>query len=366
MKLLIALMLLAAPGWGAWGYYILHTPAGSQVSGGPHTDFPVLIDVTHNDLRVTGSGGLVTDAQGDDIAPYSDATCSTLLPFELIAYDGTTGRMRMHVNVASLSGSSNVYLCFQNASQTSSLANVAGTWNSGFVAVYHLGDGSTCGTAESTSNALTLTNTGTVNGTTGKIYGACGTNWATTRYLERAHAATWNFTSTITVSAWAQAGTFSAYRTIIGKANSDASVRAFQLDTEITTGKIRGIVTVGGSLKVGVSSASLSTSALNHVAFAANATDIQTYINGAADGSAVATGGALGTNSDKICIGAFCTSVVTDEWDGIIDELRVSNVRRSADWLATEYNSGTPSTFWTVGSPTAVGSGTPRRRIFIQ
>ena len=34
-------------------------------------------------------------------------------------------------------------------------------------------------------------------------------------------------------------------------------------------------------------------------------------------------------------------------FDGIIDELRISNILRSADWIATEYNNqNDPSTFW--------------------
>ena len=366
MRLLILLIALAAPGWGAYGYYIHYTPAASQVDNGPHTDFPVLIDTTHNDLRTTGNGGFVTDPQGDDIVPHTDAACSSpITAFDLVAYDGTNGRIRMHVNISSLSSSSNLYLCFGNSAITTPQGTATSTWNSGFVAVYHLGDGSTCGTSDSTTNALTLTNTGTVNGTTGKIYGACGTNWGTTRYLERANSATWNMTSAMTISAWVKAGTFSSYRTIIAKVNTAASVRAFELDTELTTGKLRGIVTVSSSLKVAVSSSVVSTSAFNHVAFAADTTDIQTYINGAADGSAVSTGGSLDTNTDKICIGALCVSPPTDTWDGTVDEIRVSNVRRSAGWLATEYNSGTPSTFWTTGSPTAVTTS-KRRMIIIQ
>lgn len=366
MRLLILLLMTALAAHGAWSGYFLQTPASSQVVSGPHTNFPVLIDLTDNHLKQIGGGGVVNDAQGDDVAPYSDATCTTLLPFELVAYDGTGGRWRAWVNVSSLSSSSNVYVCAGNSSQTVSLQNVSGTWNSAYVAVYHLGDGSTCGTGDSTSNALTLTNTGTVSGTTGKVYGACGTDFSTTKYLERAYSSPLNITSAITVSSWSRAGDFSAYRTIVGKSNSAASTRSFQLDTEITTGKLRGIVTVGGSLKVAVSSSAVSTSTLQHLAFAADATNVQTYINGAADGSSVSTGGALETTNNKMCIGAFCLSGVYDPWTHTIDEVFISNVRRSDGWIATEYNTGTPSTFWAAASWTSLSTATPQRRIFIQ
>jgi hypothetical protein len=331
------------------------------VVSGPHTDFPVLIDLTKDELKQAPTG-VVTDTDGDDVAPYSDSTCSTLLPFELVAYDGTAGRWRAWVNVSSLSSSSNVYVCAGNSAISSSLQNVSGTWNSGYVAVYHLGDGSTCGVSDSTSNALTLTNTGTVSGTTGKIYGACGSDFSTSKYLERAYSSPLNITSAITVSSWSRAGDFSAYRTIIGKSNTSATTRSFQMDTDINTGKLRGIVTVGGSLKVAVSSSAVSTSTLQHLAFAADATNIQTFVNGAADGSAVSTGGTFQTTNEKMCIGAICLAGINDPWTHTIDEVFLSNVRRSDGWIATEYNTGTPATFWAATSWTPLSA---RRRLVV-
>jgi hypothetical protein len=38
-------------------------------------------------------------------------------------------------------------------------------------------------------------------------------------------------------------------------------------------------------------------------------------------------------------------------FDGLLDELRVSNTARSADWIATEYNNqSNPSAFLSVGT----------------
>lgn len=42
--------------------------------------------------------------------------------------------------------------------------------------------------------------------------------------------------------------------------------------------------------------------------------------------------------------------ILGDDWEGLIDEVRVSSVARSADWVATLYNNqNSPSTFYTVG-----------------
>ncbi|MFW9773897.1 MAG: hypothetical protein ACFFEO_17225, partial [Candidatus Thorarchaeota archaeon] len=47
---------------------------------------------------------------------------------------------------------------------------------------------------------------------------------------------------------------------------------------------------------------------------------------------------------------------VSSDLDGLMDEVRISNLRRSADWIATEYNSQhDPETFFSVGPEIEVG-----------
>lgn len=369
MKLLIFALLAVTQCFGAYGWYILHTPAGSKVSSGPHTDFPVLIDITDNALRVTGSGGNVTDAQGDDIQPASDATCTTFLKFERIAYDGTTGRVRMHVKVPSLSSSSNVYLCFGDGSVTTDQSDPTNVWNSGFVAVFHFGDGSTLSLSDSTSNGLTLTNNNTVNATSdGQIYGAAGTNWANSpmRYLSRADVNTLDLVSSYTITAWVKPSSCATgYPTIVVK--GDSTNRNYAMDIENSTCKLRVISTQGASTyRIGLSSSAVSTSAFSHVAGRYNGSNLQTFINGAADGSAVSMTGNADNSTEPLTVGMLLHSGTGfDAFNGPIDELRIHGTARSDGWIATEYNSGIPSSFWTTGSATAVGGFRPSR-IFVQ
>jgi hypothetical protein len=47
---------------------------------------------------------------------------------------------------------------------------------------------------------------------------------------------------------------------------------------------------------------------------------------------------------------------VNDIMLGSLDEVRVSNAVRSADWIATEYNNqSSPATFYTLGSESGGG-----------
>jgi hypothetical protein len=56
----------------------------------------------------------------------------------------------------------------------------------------------------------------------------------------------------------------------------------------------------------------------------------------------------------------FCANENGTQFAGVhLDEMRLSNVARSADYVTTAYNSeNSPSTFYTVGSQTTSGGGT--------
>src|SRR4029077_21258933 len=94
------------------------------------------------------------------------------------------------------------------------------------------------------------------------------------------------------------------------------------------------------------------------------------YVNAAVDGTAAANG-ALNTSVSSFRLGSDA-GTASREWNGVIDEMRVSNIARSADWILTEYNrQNAPGTFITLGaeirgtslflpgSLTGLGSGGP-------
>jgi hypothetical protein len=82
------------------------------------------------------------------------------------------------------------------------------------------------------------------------------------------------------------------------------------------------------------------------------------YINGAAQ-TLTASGG---INSETANATAYLAKWTGGGigFGGTIDELRISSGERGADWILAEYNNqNSPSTFYTVGSETPLGGGTP-------
>ena len=357
MRLLILLLMKALPLHAGYAYYISHTPAASQVSSGPHTDFPVLIDVTDNTLKTTGNGGQVTDAQGDDIVPHSDATCTTAITaFELIAYDGTTGRIRMWVKISSLSTSTTVYLCYGNSAITTAQGTASSTW-SAYSAVYHFGDGTTVSMADS-AGSNTFTNSGGT-ATTGQIYGGISYAAASTQYSYVNSAVVSSTPLTITV--WAKSSVTSGVQPIATIQSAGSNFNMHRLILYQSKVQVQTQIT-GGTSGLAATTANYSTSNWFHAAGVwSSATSRKVYLNGANSATDSTNLAPTGLNKTQTR-----TESVDEYMDGSIDELRFASAARSDGWIATEYNSGNPSTFWTIGSPTAISVTTRSRRIFIQ
>ncbi len=356
MRLLI-LLLLAMPSWGAWGWYILHEPAGSQVSGGPHTNFVVWVDITHNDLRTTANGGLVTDTQGDDIAPFSDATCTTQLEFDREIYNASTGRWGANIKVPSLSSTTDVYICFENSAQTAYLGSAANTWTA-YVARYGFGAGTTISAADSTGNGHTLTNSGAAADTDAQLYGSALFTSSESDCMTRSAAAI--TAAPLTITAWVKSAT-SATQNILAYQESDTVedvLRSLLYLDKVQTQVQQG----GGGSGLAAASVNYSTADWFHAASVlTSATSRDAYYNGGSAGSNTTSSTPAGIGQTKV----GCAGAGTNYMNGRIDEIRTRNVASSSDWILTEKNSGIYSTFWTVGSPTALTGATPRRRVVV-
>jgi hypothetical protein len=74
------------------------------------------------------------------------------------------------------------------------------------------------------------------------------------------------------------------------------------------------------------------------------------YLNNASDGTGAFTG-PISTDTDALYMGGRTDA--NDQIDGLLDELRISNTLRSADWIQTEYS---PSSFYNEGSEESAGT----------
>ncbi len=87
----------------------------AKVIGGPHTNFPILINSTLANLRTIANGGKVENANGYDIIFTSDQAGATQLAHEIERYDATTGEIVFWVRIEALAATTSIYMFYGNS-----------------------------------------------------------------------------------------------------------------------------------------------------------------------------------------------------------------------------------------------------------
>jgi len=331
----------------AWSYREPITINYPQV-GGALSNYPVLVSITDANLQAGAQ------ASGNDIV-FTDSSGTVKLAHEIEQYNGATGQLIAWVNVPSVSAAANtlIYMYYGNAS-VSAQQNPSAVWDANYVGVWHLPNGTTLTTGDSTSNA----NNGTVNGgvtaATGKIDGA-GSFDGSSGYIST--ISQFNNIQDFAVSAWFRTSSASG-RKIIGLETTQTGTGAGMYDRHLYVGT-DGKVYFGwwtGSAATVVSTATLNDNAWHYAVGTHTSANVGTlYIDGVAQGT---NSGAAQNFNGWWRIGSYKLAGWPNAGDGYfpgqVDEARVSLVARSAAWVLTDYNSqSSPATFLSVGSQQA-------------
>jgi len=309
-----------------WGYRKLITLSHSQVPS-DQTNFPVLINIsTDTDLRDSAQ------SNGNDIA-FTDAS-GNQLHHQIEKYTSATGQLIAWVNVTSLSSSSDtqIYMYYGN-SGCSSQQSTSGVWDGNYLGVWHLNESS--GTIlDSTSNGKSGTLTGATYSATGKISNAISFD-GTNDYID----ITIDIPSTVTISAWGKstASSLSDMLWCIGNSGNGGP------DLFFYTGMIYLNTWDGGSNPFCSQPATVSQWHLYTTIIESGNTKL--YIDGGLGGS--------GTYKNPTKTSFAISSSNGYDWEGSIDEFRISNIARNANWILTEYNNinnATNGGFHTLGT----------------
>lgn len=350
----------------AFSYYKTITIDHTKVPNTDQTNFPVLISLTDANLKSTGNGGNVQNANGYDIRPYSDAGLSSALTFELENYNASTGEVVMWVKVPTLSHTSDyvIYLAYGDAT-ISTNGSSSSTWDSDFKGVWHLPNGSTLTANDSTSNANNGTSRNGVTAASGQIDGAASFASASSQQITTAT----NFGSNAIGQSYSESGwikTSSKGNTVMGftgdQLNDGGGWDRF-FYTDSSTGVIR-FAYYPGSYPNGLTGATSVTDGNWHFVYVTKTSGGNglIYIDGNLDATGADGGGSYaGYTVSYFHIGYAgnlnWTNNTVRYFNGTMDEVRLSDIARSADWIKTEYNNqSATSTFYTVGSQTPFSS----------
>ena len=347
------------PAWwnSGWLYRKAITINASQVNS-DLTNYPLLVEISDTDLALNAQ------PDGSDIF-FTGDDGTTKLDHEIVAY--SAGALTAWVRVPSLSSSfdTEVYMYYGNSTPPLNL-DAAGVWDANYVMVQHLDEAS--GTHFDATDYLNDSNVVVVTNqdVAGSIDGADDFN-GTTDYVRVPDAASLQFgEGSFTAEAW------------INPISATGSVRIANNRGTGVGGSYAGwqlkITDAGGGnwrfTDTGIDDGGLPYNPYDNLTtsypygvwyqvvmvYEAD-TALRLYVNGVLDGEIFPTRlyGSI-SNTLPTVIGA---SIVHqgDElgadnqfFDGIIDEVRLSNIDRDADWIQTSFtNQNNPGAFYGIG-----------------
>ncbi len=306
------------------------------------TDFPVLVSLT--------SGTLAAQAQADgsDIR-FTAADGTTALDHEIERFDPGTGALQAWVRVPSLSSSTDttLYLLF-GAPNAPDQQSIRSTWAVGSTAVWHLArnpngsapeiDDSTIGNHDGLTEG-SMTSADLVPGRIGN-----GLDFDGVDDRARIRPIDLNGRTALSMSAWIRVDALTGDAAILTRRGGGttwfdlAVTGAGAASATIDTTGTGSATTTGGTIGVG---------AWHHVGAVWNGTVLRLYVDGAQVDEQPATG-VLSSTSDTITLGRAADGSAA--FDGVIDEVRLDTVARSAAWLeAAHANGANPAAFASAG-----------------
>jgi hypothetical protein len=310
-----------------------------------------LVSVTDTQLKSTSNGGLVASSTGADIL-FTKSDGTTLLDYEIESYASTTGQLIAWVNIPILSAvtDTTIYEYFGNASAPAETpGNITGTWDTNYKAVWHMNDNAANTTVVDSTGAHNGTNIANTSGKTitGQI--SSGLNYTNnTDYTSASFDGT--AISNTTMESWFNltnttgqpAGIFTW-----ADPNGCSFGTPFLLANIDSTPNIKYYVDANYR-----QTTAISTGTWYHAAITlSGGTTWKFYLNGALQSTY--TGATSGQSCAKT---VYAARGYNNPANVKMDEYRVSDSTRSADWIKTEYNNqSSPSTFYAYGALGANG-----------
>ena len=328
---------------GSWANRKKITIKAAQVSG-DQVNFPVLINLASDT-------GLAASAQttGGDI--YFTSASGVKLAHEIERFQKSTGGLAAWANIPALSSTTDtvIYMYYGNASAADQ-QNRTAVWDSGYSAVWHMREGS-AQHVDSTANAnqSQTVSVAASGGTAGQIGMADQFSRA-----QLSHITIPGSTSlrqpTLTVEAWVKANSTGSGAQDVISFGDDVTLR-------IEWNGAASFYVYDGGYRWMTGTADLR-GGYHHIAGVIDGTakTLTIYVDGIAQGSVPSSSPAY-VHGANVEIGMNAYPSTAYNFDGNIDEARVSKTARSAAWIKTAYTNQSSSTFCAAGAEEKLSTG---------
>jgi hypothetical protein len=328
-------------------YKIKITINRSQVNGSV-TEFPVYLNLDHMPSHFFS----IVKSNGADIR-ITQSDLISRVPVELVSLDKATSNGELWFRASSLSSTANsdFYLWYGNNGATmpsaSSTYGSQRVWSNGFVAVYHMNAVSNglASTLDSTRNFLhgtplggMTTSNNLANGKLGKTYILAGVD----DYVLIANNILLDISS-LTLSAWYKQTNYNFFGALFSKGYEVTG--GYSVHSRGNNSRLWGEIFSNTTRIVNTPPGDIVNNNWEHMSYTADTTDTKLYKNSVLLGTTSGVYSITPTTAD-LFLGRLAGY---GYFIGELDEMRIANKARNANWITTEYkNQNSPNTFYTI------------------
>ncbi|MFW9960610.1 MAG: LamG-like jellyroll fold domain-containing protein, partial [Candidatus Thorarchaeota archaeon] len=316
-------------------------------------DFPVLLDIWDKDLHLN------TQPDGDDIAFMFK---NQIIPHEIELFDkkgnGTHAHLICWVKVPYLSSFNDTAITMvYGDSEVGAQENPTAVWDDNYIGVWHLSQDPGPGGIGDIKDSTQYGNNGTAHSSMltadlidAKIDGGLNYDGIDDNVIIP-HTTLLDITGDLTLDIWVWYDAFGTWDYFIGKGDDGASDVPYCLQQYNTAGVYSFDFTDSSNIwRAGIPADTTLTSSSWYkltVTFRVSDRSYRYYLNGAPDGGPYIAGGF--PDGSNLPVGLGADGVANMDLDGRLDEARISNIVRTADWISTEFNNQyDPGSFYTV------------------
>ncbi|MBN2486985.1 MAG: DUF2341 domain-containing protein, partial [Bacteroidales bacterium] len=349
--------VIVVPGFVSCGYNnrLRITVDPNMVEGDDNlTDFPLLLNIQHDNLRYVDNDGMVTNVNGYDIE-FSADDGTTLLSHEVESYNNTTGALRVWVRVPVLYASDTtvLFLYYGNPDATTDPSS-SSTWSDNYIGVWHMNEAVGANAADASGNGNVGTQSNNVGTTTGRI-GTARTFNGTNQYFTIANESVFDVSESdqLTVSCWIYSTNFRNTRQeqFITKGTTAGQDGWFLRENAANESRPQFFQYYSGDDIYATNSVQLTNNNWYYLTatFVPGLNSTVVYINGNAAGSVKNNPRgvrSITNNNWEVRFGSNAGATPGNYFTGYMDEVRIQNVTRTADWVITEYrNQNNPAAY---------------------
>lgn len=327
-----------------WARTALITASG-YTAGETLAGFPLLVRLNATAVPGFSYAQMLSSGGADLVFTSEDGT--QVYDHEIETWD-PSGTSFIWVRVPSLTAQSKLRVWWgKSGESTPSSAARAATWSSGFGGVWHLNQSLGFQT-DSSPNALPGTSTAMADASTSVIPKAATLNGtSSTVTIPNATALNPSF---ISVEAWINTtSNFTGTYSIFSKDKTSTTAgRVWQF--RVNAGKVEFIPFNANANANVLSTASVNDGQFHHVCATWDGATARVYVDGIQSGSAAFSGSLRTGQANAAFIGRMETNT-PNFFPGTIDEVRLSNSARSANWIKASHDNQRPASTFLTSTP---------------